>query len=106
MSKEYAESLGKSVKSGVSLSSCWFYGFLGRWPDLTIRKPQKLASSRAEGASREKLDRYFRELATFLTSNGLRERPERIYNIDETGVNPQHNPLNIVCNNKNLNLKL
>jgi hypothetical protein len=47
MAKDYAKSLGKSVKAKKSLSNCWFYGLLKRWPNLTVAKPQKLSLARA-----------------------------------------------------------
>ncbi|KAJ8306760.1 hypothetical protein KUTeg_015687 [Tegillarca granosa] len=32
-----------------------------------------------------------------MTKHNLTDRPDRIYNIDETGINTQHKPLKIVC---------
>ena len=97
MAKSYATSLGKTVKSDTSLSNCWFHGFLRRWPDLKVAKPQKLSMVRAESASQERLNNYYKELATILTVNGLNDKPERIFNVDETGINTEHAPPKIVC---------
>ena len=71
MARDYAVSLGKSVQPSDSLSNCWFYGFMGRWPTLKVVKPQKLAIARAKSASREVICRYYKELATILTTNNL-----------------------------------
>ena len=97
MARDYAVSLNKSVKSKDSLSNDWFYEFLKRWPDLKIVKPQKFAMSRAKCASKENLDNYFKELGTILTINDLKNHPERVYNVDETGVCTEHSPPKIVC---------
>jgi hypothetical protein len=97
LAADYARSLGKDVKSKDSLSTVWFYAFLKRHPDLKIVQPQKLEISRAKGASHEKIENYFRELREILTENDLLDKPERIYNIDETGISTQHTPPKIVC---------
>ena len=97
MARDYAVSMGKNVQASDSLSNCWFYGFMQRWPELKIAKPQKLALLRAKATSREVLDQYYKELGTILTSNNLVNKPERIYNIDETGISTEHSPPKIVC---------
>ena len=97
MARDYAVSFGKSVQPSDSLSNCWFYGCMGRWPTLKVVKPQKLVIARAKSASHEVIGRYYKELATILTTNNLRDKPERIYNIDETGISTEHTPPKIVC---------
>jgi hypothetical protein len=97
LAADYARSLGKDEKSKDSLSNIWFYAFLKRHPDLKIVQPQKLEISRAKGASQERIENYFRELQDILTENDLLDKPERIYNIDETGISTQNSPPKIVC---------
>lgn len=97
MATDYCKSMGKSVISEKGLSSMWFYAFMKRWPDLKLAKPQKLQMSRAKSASREAIDSYFHELGTVLQQNNLLESPERIFNIDETGISMEHAPPKIVC---------
>ena len=87
MGVEYARSLGKPIKiNQTSLSNTWFYAFMGRWSTLKLSKPQKLQLCRAKSASQEKIDKYFNDLEDILVNNDLLEHPERIYNIDETGI--------------------
>ena len=93
----YAESLGKPVKAKDALSTCWFYSFLKRWPNLKVAKPQKLTIVRAKSASRDTLDKYYKELGTILTNHNLRDKPQNIYNVDESGVSTEHSPPKIVC---------
>ena len=97
MARDYAIHLGKNVKSPESLSDCWFYDFVKRWPDLKIAKPQKLAILRAKSASRETIDNYYSELELILRKNDLLDRPQHIFNIDETGISTEHQPPKIVC---------
>lgn len=95
LARDYAVSLGKSTRgkdSGSLLCNCWFYGFLGGWQDLKVSKPQSLAINRAESASRENLNKYYKELHTILTKSNLHDKPENIYNIDETGFSTEHSP--------------
>ena len=75
--KDYADSLGKNTKAKEALSDNWFYRFIKRWPDLKVVKPQKLSISRAKSASRETLDKYYKELGTVLTTNGLNDKPPK-----------------------------
>jgi hypothetical protein len=51
----------------------------------------------AQTASREKIVSYYKEKSTILTMNKIRDKPERIFNIDETGINTEHSPPRIVC---------
>ena len=97
MARDYAEAVGKTVKGPEALSNCWFYGFMGRWPELKTVKPQKLAIARAKSASRDAINKYYQELGTILTSNNLTNKPGRIYNIDETGISTEHTPPRIIC---------
>lgn len=95
LARDYAVSLWKSTRgkdSGSLLCNCWFYGFLGGWQDLKVSKPQSLAMNRAESASRENLNKYYKELHTILTKSNLHDKPENIYNIDETGFSTEHSP--------------
>jgi uracil phosphoribosyltransferase len=63
-------------------------------------KPQKLSIARAQSASKEKLDNYYKELSTILTKYNLHDKPEHFFNVDETSVTTEHSPPKIVCNKK------
>ena len=94
---EYSRSLGKKNASVSSMSAKWFYGFLDRWPDLKMVKPQKLQMARAKNASEEVIKKYFTELGSLMREKNLINAPERIYNIDETGISTEHTPRRIIC---------
>ena len=97
MAADFAKSIGRPVKAANGLSDHWFYGLLKRWPELKMVKPQKLHIARAKSASKEIIDKYFKELGTILRENDLMDAPERIFNIDETGISTEHSPPRIVC---------
>ena len=40
---------------------------------------------------------YFQELENILDKYHLKNRPELIWNVDETGITPDHNPPKIVA---------
>jgi hypothetical protein len=97
MAADYARSLGKSVKAREGLSQNWFYAFLGRWEQLKVVAPQKLGMARAKAASKENIGNYFQELEKVLIENNLLNAPERIFNVDESGLSTEHSPPKIVC---------
>ena len=80
------------------LSNNWLYGFLDRWSDrLRSVNPSKLESTRARNATPETIQNYYKELEKILDKYNLKSSPERIYNVDETGLPPEHKPPNIVA---------
>jgi len=61
----------------------WFYGFLKRNPDLTMRIPEATSLSRVIGFRRSEVNRFYDNLRQVFAT-GI--EPGRIYNVDETGV--------------------
>ena len=106
MAKDYTVSLGKPIKAKESLSNYWLYGLIKRWPNLKIVKPQKLSIARAKVASRESLDKYYEEISLVLASNGLYDKPQNIYNVDEIGINTEHSPPKVVCDKRTIPQKI
>ena len=94
---ELANSLGKRAKT-TPLSNNWLYGFLRRWGSrLTTLKPSSLDSTRAKSATPEKISSYYDSLNETLKKHQLLDKPQFIYNIDETGIQPDHRPPNIIA---------
>ena len=67
-----------------------------RWPDLTTTKPQKLSMLRAKFASKETLSNYYKKLGTLMTKHGLHDKPDILFNIDESALQTEHTPSEIV----------
>ena len=71
----------------------WFDGFRKRHPELTIRKPEKLTTTRARMVNPVILKNYFDDLNTLLGSLSLADQPVKIWNCDETGKQFEHDPV-------------
>ena len=93
---DYAVMLDKKSKNEKPLTLTWFYGMLGRWPDLKVVKPRALEVARAKAANKENITKYFNELEKALIKYDLMDKPHLIYNVDEKGVTINHNPSKVV----------
>jgi len=61
-----------------------------------VKNPRALEIARAKSATRPVIDRYFQELDKVLTKYHLKDKPARLYNLDEKGRNMDHKPLKII----------
>ena len=94
---DYAIMLSKKGKDDTPLIMNWFYGFMGRWPDLHTVKPRSLEVARAKAANEANVRKYFTELEKALDKYDLRDQPHLIYNVDEKGLTINHKPPNVVA---------
>lgn len=67
----------------------WTYGFLKRYPDLSLRTPEATSIGRAVGFNRPQVDRLFQLLRQMYIKHDL--RPRDVYNVDETGMQTSSN---------------
>ncbi|KAH3876171.1 hypothetical protein DPMN_000038 [Dreissena polymorpha] len=74
----------------------WWEGVKRRNPDLTIRKPERLTSTRARVMNWEVVGRYFSDLATILEGLDIADKPQRLWNCDELGKSFEHDPVRVV----------
>lgn len=65
---------GKRSNENAPLPSMWFYSLIKKHTDLHLLKPRKLNIVRAQCASAEKISKYYRELNTIMTTNGLHNK--------------------------------
>lgn len=79
-----ARDKGKIESSKVSHG--WFRRFLQRQPHLSYRRGDPTANVRMNCLTEEAISDYFELLKAELTSNELMNSPNRIYNVDETGI--------------------
>ena len=75
----------------------WFYGFLSRFPDLKMTQPKKREKARDDAVNEEVLHSYFDELGRTLDEYDIKNKPQYIWNVDETGVSLDHNPPKILA---------
>ncbi len=83
----------KNGKAGKS----WFTNFEARNESLSIRKPQKLCTSRRRMMTQDVVKSYFDDLGKILTKEGIKDTPTRIWNMDESGFHLEHTPSSIVA---------
>ncbi|XP_017302856.1 uncharacterized protein LOC108253432 [Diaphorina citri] len=88
MVKTYVQSKGmKSPFNNDTPGYDFMIGFEKRWSEqLTRRKPELLTKARAEGLTQFVVDEFFNMYETILKDNNLENHPERIFNLDETGL--------------------
>ena len=66
-------------------SDKWCQRFRKRHPEIKLRKPDKASNPRME-VSKEDIEEYFDLLEKTLDKLELKDKPERIFNSDETGI--------------------
>lgn len=75
----------------------WFEGFKKRHPDITIRKAEKLTTTRARMLNPQVLNNYFNDLNALMTQLSIHDKPENIWNCDETGKQFEHQPVRVLA---------
>ena len=63
----------------------WWKGFLGRHPELSLRKPEPLEASRAAGCTKQKLAQWYADFEKFLEINEIADDPRFFWNANESG---------------------
>lgn len=66
----------------------FYYDFMQRHPDLSLRAPESTSMMRAVGFNKPQVDLYYDNLEKLLTQ--YKFPPSNIYNCDETGVSCVH----------------
>jgi len=95
---EMAYELGKKAKNNP-ISNKWLYAFLKPCKDdIASLKPRQLETSRAKSSTPEIIETYFNNMKTVMDENALRNKPQHIYNLDETGIQPEHRQSNVIAN--------
>jgi len=79
---DYLKNVGRlDVKPGIE----WMYGFECRWQsELSRRVAQPLPANRAYACNSHVVNDFFIKLHIFDSQN-LQEKPQHIFNVDETG---------------------
>ena len=94
---ELMHSLGRK-NNNKPLSNNWLYAFLSRWSHrVASLTPKKLELARAKCATPESVDKYFKNLGEIIDKYNLQDKPHLIYNADETGIQPEHRPPNVIA---------
>ena len=84
---EFCKKNGKTTpfKNGQA-GKKWLRGFLKRNPDLSVRQAEKLNFARGQKMNRSTVGEYIGLLTERMTELGITDKPERVFNADESGV--------------------
>lgn len=88
---KYAEKLGvdhRFNKDKKEAGKDFFYDFMKRFPDISLRTAEATSLQRAAGFNREQVDRFFDKLTDLMDKFNF--SPSKIFNADETGVTCVH----------------
>ena len=66
----------------------FYYQFMKRHPDLSLRSAESTSLQRATGFNKQQVDLFYDKLTALLTKFSF--SPSRIFNADETGVSMVH----------------
>lgn len=76
-------------------SNDWWINFASRW-NISLKKPERLEGSRARQAGDPFVFRdFYDKLTGIIKSLGLEDKPEAIFNCDETGFNLDPGPTKV-----------
>lgn len=75
----------------------WLKLFLSRHPDLSVRKAEGVSTTRAEGLNKTVVHNYFTLLDGVLTKYQLFDKPGKIFNIDESGLQLNNKPGEVIA---------
>ena len=89
--------LSVAAFKGKSPGKDWFDGFMKRHQDLSIRKPEKLTTTRARMLNPVVVTNYLNDLDALLDKLDWKEKPDQIWNCDETGKNFEHQPVKVIA---------
>lgn len=74
----------------------WLYSFMERNPNLSIRKAEGLSVARAQGMNRKDVKNYFDVLEKIIIEHDLTNKPQNIFNMDETGFSVNNEPGKVI----------
>ncbi|KAJ2937691.1 hypothetical protein O0L34_g17502 [Tuta absoluta] len=63
----------------------WYYGFLKRHPELSLRQPRATSFNRATAFNKPAVKDFFEKLENIMDKHDIND-PRRIFNVDETGL--------------------
>jgi hypothetical protein len=75
----------------------WMYSFLKRHPRLTVRKEENLSINRALGMNRSSVQKFFEILENKMTVLNLLNKPDRVFNAGESGLQMNTRGSNVLC---------
>ena len=75
----------------------WWTSFSRRHPELSLKNPAPMSKARAIASNSESMNAYFDLLEETLDTYNLRDRPELLFNMDETRMPLNPKPPKVVA---------
>lgn len=66
-------------------SKDWYYAFMHRHKNLSLRTPEQISANRAKAFSEASVSAFFTNLDAAMFQQGITFEPQRIWNMDEVG---------------------
>ena len=76
----------KGILRKERISQGWWNRFMEQQKDLSFRRGGSISHVRMDAVNKETMDHYFSLLKDTLDEHNLRDKPEQIYNVDESGL--------------------
>lgn len=70
----------------------WLNLFLSRHPEISVRKSEGMSLARTNAMDRNEIAQYFTLLEATMEENDLFDKPAKIFNLDETGLQLNSRP--------------
>jgi len=89
LATDYAQKNGLTIFSQTKLQHAgyfWLQGFLNRHPELKVKRAEGLSAAQAEAVNESKVLNWFDELKLMFTNTNVLNKPEFIWNLDESGL--------------------
>ena len=97
---KYAEALGSENipeiwKLEGMATRDWYYAYMTRHPKLALKAPEGMSIARAMAFNRTSIEIFFKAYTDAVARHNF--RPDRIFNLDESGLSTVMKPTKVVC---------
>ena len=75
----------------------WWRRLKTRHPTFSLRNPEPTAANRHAAMTRQRIGTYFSALKDVLDQNNFHQFPERVWNMDETGIQAANKPQKVIA---------
>lgn len=89
-----AHGIKKFSDTHQAANKTWFYNFMKRHPELSLRSPEPTSIGRQRGFNRQDVGDFFDKYCKLIEEEGF--APSAIYNMDETGHSTVQTPTRVI----------